>query len=246
LINAAVDTLVRHRFELPALIALRRLAGTVHGAVNRAQWREVCAHLTAKQGSALEALLKVDSETQESAFAQLCRPSGRASRKNLKALIERHQSLQNLPDPTSAVQALADSKVLQWANEAKRLKAPELRRYVKPRRQALLLAVIRQARGQVLDDLTQMLLKWVGKIEAKSADRLQEWYATRQTQIQSLTVPVFLRDMYSDPAPKAVRARLPPIAQHLFIRTPISFRICGHSGDCHLIRSISLVTGRIS
>jgi hypothetical protein len=32
LINAAVDALVRHRFELPALIALRRLAGTVHSA----------------------------------------------------------------------------------------------------------------------------------------------------------------------------------------------------------------------
>jgi hypothetical protein len=57
LINAAVDALVRHRFELPALIALRRLAGTVHSAVNGAQWREVCDHLTAKQSSALEALL---------------------------------------------------------------------------------------------------------------------------------------------------------------------------------------------
>jgi hypothetical protein len=56
LINAAVDALVRHYFELPALIALRRLAGTVHSAVNGAQWREVCGHLTAKQGCALEAL----------------------------------------------------------------------------------------------------------------------------------------------------------------------------------------------
>jgi TnpA family transposase len=209
LINAAVDTLVRHRFELPALIALRRLAGTVHGAVNKAQWREVCAHLTAKQGSALEALLKVGSEAQESPFAQLCRPSGRASRKNLKALIERHQWLQNLPDPTSALQALADSKVLQWANEAKRLKAPELRRYVKPRRHALLLAVIRQARGQVLDDLTQMLLKLVGKIEAKSVDRLQEWYANRHYQtdqlIRAFHESLIVHDSADEPARKVGR-----------------------------------------
>ncbi|HEY3654732.1 MAG TPA: Tn3 family transposase [Steroidobacteraceae bacterium] len=186
LINAAVDALVRHRFELPALIALRRLAGTAHSVVNGAQWREVCAHLTAKQSCALEALLKVESQTQESQFAQLCRAPGRASRKNRKALIERHQWLQKLPDPTAALRALADSKVLQWANAAKRLKAPELRRYVKPRRHALLLAVIRQARGQVLDDLTQMLLKLVGKVESKSADRLQEWYVTRHHQTDSL------------------------------------------------------------
>ena len=131
LINAAVDALVRHRFELPALIALRRLAGTVHSAVSGAQWREVCDHLTAKQGSALEALLKVDSQTQESLFAQLCRAPGRASHKNLKMLIERHQWLQELLDPTGALQTIADSKVLQWANEAKRLKAGELLEYIK-------------------------------------------------------------------------------------------------------------------
>src|ERR1700733_13927199 len=123
IINAAVDALVRHRFELPALIALRRLAGTAHSAVNGAQWREVCEHLTAKQGSALEALLEVDSQTQESLFAQLCRAPGRASRKNLEALIERHHWLQELPDPTAALQSIADSKVLQWANEARRLMA---------------------------------------------------------------------------------------------------------------------------
>ena len=53
LINAAVDALVRNRFELPALIALRRLAGTAHSAVNAAQWREVCGALDEKQRSAL-------------------------------------------------------------------------------------------------------------------------------------------------------------------------------------------------
>jgi hypothetical protein len=32
-----VDALVRHHFELPELIALRSLAGTVHSAVNEEQ-----------------------------------------------------------------------------------------------------------------------------------------------------------------------------------------------------------------
>jgi hypothetical protein len=45
IINAAVDALIRHRFELPALIALRRLAGTAHRKINAAQWSTVCAHL---------------------------------------------------------------------------------------------------------------------------------------------------------------------------------------------------------
>ncbi len=46
--------------------------------------------------------------------------------------------------------------------------------------------MIRQARGQVLDDLTRMLLKLVRKIESKSEDRLQEWFISRHHQTDSL------------------------------------------------------------
>jgi hypothetical protein len=58
----------------------------------------------------------------------------------LQALIDRHHWLEELSDPTAALQSIADSKVLQWANEAMRLNALELREYVTPRRQTLLLA----------------------------------------------------------------------------------------------------------
>jgi hypothetical protein len=68
LFSAAVDALVRHRFELPALIALRRLAGTVHSDVNAMQWQRVGASTTEKQRLALEALLVVDPATQDSPF----------------------------------------------------------------------------------------------------------------------------------------------------------------------------------
>jgi hypothetical protein len=64
IITAAVDTLIRYRCELPALIALRRLAGTAHSKVNAAQWGAVCGHLDEAKQSALEALLVVDPTTQ--------------------------------------------------------------------------------------------------------------------------------------------------------------------------------------
>jgi hypothetical protein len=85
--------------------------------------------------------------------------------KNLNTLIDRYQWLQQLPNPTSALQSIADSKISQWANEARRLNALELREYVAPRRHTLLMAVIHDARAQVLDDLTQMLLRLTRKIE---------------------------------------------------------------------------------
>lgn len=186
IINAAIDSLIRHGFELPALVALRRLAGTAHKNVNANQWRDVCAHLDAAQRAVLQELLIVNPTTQKSPFARLCANPGRPTRKNLNTLIERYHWLQTLPSPTTALQTIADSKISQWANEARRLSAIELREYVAPRRQTLLMAVIYDARGQVLDDLTHMLLKFSRKIEWKSEQRLVEWYQKRHNKTDSL------------------------------------------------------------
>ena len=53
-------------------------------------------------------MLVVDQKTQKSPFANLCAAPGRASRRNLNALIDRYQWLQQLPDPTTALQSIAD------------------------------------------------------------------------------------------------------------------------------------------
>ena len=134
----AKNTFYRHQ------IACEYLA---HRAVNSAQWQRVCESLSPAQIVALDALLETDEADKESAFARLCRGPGKATRENLKVLIEHHPWLRELPNPTGPLACIADTKVLQWANEAKRLKAPELREYTAPRRLALLLATIRVARG---------------------------------------------------------------------------------------------------
>ena len=186
IINAAIDALIRHGFELPAIVALRRLAGTVHRNVNATQWSDVCGHLDPAQQAVLQALLIVNAKTQKSPFARLCANPGRPMRKNLTAMIDRYHWLQTLPNPTTALQTIAGSKISQWANEARRLSAIELREYVAPRRQTLLMAVIYDARGQVLDDLTHMLLKFSRKIEWKSEQRLVEWYQKRHHKTDAL------------------------------------------------------------
>ena len=91
-----------------------------------------------------------------------------------------------LPDPAKPLQLIADAKVLQWANEARRLKAPELRAYVDDRRHRLVLAVIREARGRILDEMSQMLLKMTRKIEWRSEEHLNDWHAGRHRQTDSL------------------------------------------------------------
>lgn len=186
LINAAIDALVRHRFELPTLVMLRRLASLAHHTVNEHQWSQVCAALSEVKREQLEAMLVVAPDVRDSPFAQVCSGAGRATRKNLKLLTERYHWLCTLPDPTKPLASIAEAKVLQWANEARRLKAPELRAYVTHRRLTLLLAVIREARGRILDEMTTMLLKLARQIEWRSEEHLNDWHAGRHRQTDSL------------------------------------------------------------
>jgi hypothetical protein len=48
LINAAIDALIRNRFEIPALDTLLRTAATAHSTVNAAQWTQVYGQLNGK------------------------------------------------------------------------------------------------------------------------------------------------------------------------------------------------------
>src|SRR5882724_8173278 len=57
LINAAIDALIRERYELPLLSRLRLLAGTAHRLVNTSQWNKVYERLSAKDRRRLDALL---------------------------------------------------------------------------------------------------------------------------------------------------------------------------------------------
>ena len=50
----------------------------------------------------------------------------------------------------------------------------------------MLIAVIHDARSQVLDDLTQMLLRFSRKIEWKSEKRLADWYQKRHHKTDAL------------------------------------------------------------
>src|SRR5665213_572845 len=174
LINAAIDALVRERCELPLLTTIETMAGTAHRIINAAQWNQVYARLSAQDIHDLNALLMVNESTQESPFAVMCRGAGKPTRANLKALIAHFNWLETLVNPVPLLAPISEAKVAQWANEARRLKARELREYVAPRRCALLLAALRSARGRLLDELTTMLIKFSAKIVWRSEQHLEE------------------------------------------------------------------------
>ena len=116
----------------------------------------------------------------------MCRGAGKATRDNLKGLIPHYEWLRSLPDPAPLLTSISEAKIGQWANEAQRLKARELREYVAPRRNALVLAALRDARGRVLDDMAAMLLKLSKKVVWISQRRLAESHVEESTDTGTL------------------------------------------------------------
>ena len=186
LVNAAIDALIRERCELPSLSTLLRLAGNAHRRVNSAQWQQVYERLTALDGQRLDELLTPSADSQDSPFAVMCRGAGKPTRDNLKALIAHYEWLRSLPDPAPPLTSISDAKIGQWANEAQRLKARELREYLVPRRYALTLAALREARGRALDDMTAMLLKFARKVVWISQQHLAESHVEELTESGTL------------------------------------------------------------
>jgi TnpA family transposase len=186
LINAAIDALIRERCELPMLSTLRELAATAHRLVNAAHWQKVHERLSDAVRQELDALLTPTEDAQESKFSVLCRGAGKATRENLKALIAHYDWLETLTDPAPILAPISEAKVAQWANEAQRLKAAELREYVGPRRYALLLAALRVARGRVLDELTVMLLRLSGRVVWRSEQYWEEVHVDQGEQTDAL------------------------------------------------------------
>jgi len=186
LINGAIEALIGARFELPALSTLRRLAGHVHANATNAWLTKVNERLTELMRAGLEKLLAVPEGATESPFAQLCRPTKRASRDHLDEAIEQLNRVFELALPQDILAGVPVTRVEAWAEEARRLTATELREYIEPRRHALLICLLSQIRASRLDDLVTMLIRFIGRIEAKARADLDAWHRERRMNLSEL------------------------------------------------------------
>lgn len=186
LINGAIEALVAAHYELPALSTLRRLAGTVNARATEAWLVTVTRRMSAATRARLEALLVVPEGATESAFSKLCRSTKRASRDHLDELLEQLGWLHELALPVQILADLPAPRIEAWAEEARRLTATELREYQTPRRHALLSCLLVQTRSSRLDDLVTMLIRFIGRIEAKARADLDAWHQGRRRRVSEL------------------------------------------------------------
>jgi TnpA family transposase len=172
LINAAIDALIRSRYELPSFWTLKRMAQRVHALVQRQLVERVSGRLTVEQTERLDRLLVIEFEQRQTAFNALKRLPRKPSRQHLEELVDHLEWLDSLGDTETPLAGIAPAKVRDLAYQTKMLDASELKDFAPAKRHALLLCLIHRMRVRTKDALGEMYVKRMATVHKRAKEEL--------------------------------------------------------------------------
>ena len=173
LINAAIESLIKEHYELPAFSTLDRLARRVRFLVNSRIWNTIHSRLTDAEFLRLDELLRPDAKAFRTPYNSLKQLPKKPTLKNLQELLNHLEWLLGLGAFEPLLKDIPPLKIKHFAAEAKALDAGELKDFNEPKRYALLLCLIRRAHIKVRDALGQMFIRRIAKLHQKGKDELQ-------------------------------------------------------------------------
>ncbi len=172
LINNAVDTLVKARFELPAFSTLSRCVRRIRTVVNRRLFRLALSRCSEDLIQKLEALLQKQPAEKYSPFNELKALPQNPTRGHLREAAEHLLRLRSWGDLSPYLEGITGSKIHHFAGEARVLDAGEMKDFDTPKRITLLLCLLYRTQTQALDDLITMFCKKIGGIRNKAKEAL--------------------------------------------------------------------------
>src|SRR5437764_8869105 len=174
MINAALEELIKRRYELPAFSTLDRLAGRVRAMVYGRIYRAVESRMTAEIQRSLEKLLEIQTPSHRSPFSQLKLVPQSPTLSHLKAWQARLTWLMELGSMEALLKDIPPAIVKHFAAEARALDASELQDYTLAKRLTLVACLIKQAQMSTQDDLLEMFLKRMSTIQVRAKEALQQ------------------------------------------------------------------------
>lgn len=176
-INVVVEELIRQSCELPPFATLDRLVRHARMVVNRRLCAAVVAQIPPESHGQLTALLTSDPQRGRSPFNALKAAPQRPTITHLHDLLEYHDWVWAVGDPTPWVRDLAPAKIAVFAAHARALDAHELTAVRDPKRTTLLVCLLTQVQAHTRDHLVDMFLKQMARIHQaaeRALDRFQE------------------------------------------------------------------------
>jgi len=111
IINAAIEELVRQRYELPAFSTLLRCARHARATVNQGYYVQIAQALTAETRERLQALLVRPPEERHTPWERVKTEPQRPTTQHMRAFLYHLQWLQAQSDGTTVFTEIPDVKV---------------------------------------------------------------------------------------------------------------------------------------
>ena len=186
IVNAAIEELLRHRYELPAFGSLLKVARTARALVNRGYHRRIAAAMVPAVRERLGDLLAVPEGATRSPWDQVKAEPPRPSPQRMRAVLVHLAWLRGQAVPDGVFAGVPDQKLRQFAAEAKTLNAADLGRLVETKRQAFLAVFLRRQVAQVLDDATGMFVRLTQRMHNRAKEALEEHRARHAAETDAL------------------------------------------------------------
>jgi TnpA family transposase len=184
-VNVLIEELVRLRYELPPLAALHRVAMQARNEVNETIYRSITDALDASLVARIDALLVV--KAGKSGWDDLKREPKRPAARAIASFLKHINTLRKLADGLpQAPSMLSVSKRAQLVTEARALDVAEFRSLKAAKRYALAVFFIQAQLQKALDDVAEIFIKVVRKLESYAKARLQKYHLAHADALEGL------------------------------------------------------------
>lgn len=186
LINVAIEELVKERYELPSFSFLEREIARIRTLVHSLIYEQVNNQLSPEYKETLNSLLLIHPVEQRSPYNQLKKVTKKATRNHLNDLLVHQKWLNTLGKVEQFLSEINKSLIDYFASVANSLDASELKDINEPKRLTLLLCLIHRKQEKTWDDLGEMFLKRMKKIQNLAELELQKQKEKQQEITEKL------------------------------------------------------------
>ena len=177
LINAAIEELIRLRFELPGYSHLDRLTAHLREQINQDWYRDIANRLTTEQKDFLDTLPALQDTATRTNFTLIKEPGKRPALREIRRIRDRLRWLVSLMDTKSILNSIPPARIRLFAGEARALEAGDIIRFSPSRRYTLLLCLLYEATIKTRDILVTLLIRRMNSLHKsakKTVDELRE------------------------------------------------------------------------
>lgn len=177
LVNIALETLIAHRYKLPAFSTLDRLTGHIRQRIDEKLYLQMTTGLAESLRQTLNALLEVREDEWKSDFTRIKEYPRGNSLKNMREWADRLDWLCSVIQPASFIKEVAHTKIRQFAAQVQQMELGDMKDISRDeKRYALLLCFIHEGQVKTRDELINMFLRRMRSTHNRARDKMQAFH----------------------------------------------------------------------